>query len=136
MSLASQHLGEFGDGVEFEGHFAVSVNSFFMDSSSLLKYIASVLAVFDGFEVVSVLFFPQGVRLPIVQDKEVRARQDVQRRTLAPVGAGEGQVLEQERCGVVEDAAPIPAGLVSQVAGEVAFSRAGGSGNDENVVSL
>ncbi len=89
-----------------------------------------VVAVLHNLEEISSFFIRQEGCSPVVDDEEVYAQQTAQHAVVAAGAARDGQRLEKPRGAEVADGESPAAGVVSEGAGEVALSRAGGTGDD------
>jgi hypothetical protein len=97
---------------------------------------AAPVPIFEDFEKVHALALRENRQAPIVEKEKVEARDVFQHARVATVATRERQGFEQAGNALVEDGAAIPAGLVSQGAGEPAFSDAGRAGDQHILMAV
>jgi hypothetical protein len=87
----------------------------------------AAVAVLEDFQQVTAFAGGECGKAPVVEDQQVGAGDNLQRSGVATVATGERQRFEEARDAVIEDAAPVPAGLLAEGAGKPAFSQACGA---------
>jgi len=67
----------------------------------------------------------EGLEAEVVKDEKIGAAEGLDEARMAPVAAGEGEVLAELRPAMIEDGAIVAAGFLADGAGQPAFADAG-----------
>ncbi len=73
---------------------------------------------------------------PVVEDEHVRLGQASQEASVASIGVGEREFVEEPRDPAVENSVPTPTSLLSECASKVGFPDAGHARDDDVLVKL
>jgi membrane fusion protein, multidrug efflux system len=90
-----------------------------------------VVAVLDDLQEVAALFGIELLGPPVVENEEINASQAAQQLGIAAVAAGEREGCEQSRHSVIENREVLPAGFVTERAGEPTFANAARAGDQQ-----
>jgi hypothetical protein len=85
----------------------------------------AAVTVLEDLEQVAALAGGERGEAPVVQDQQIDAGDGLEQAGVSPVAAGEGELLEEPRDAVVEDAPTVAAGLVAQRTGDPALAEPG-----------
>ena len=96
---------------------------------------ALVVAILNDFEQVARLVGVERLRPPVVEDEQLDPGERAQEPSVTGRAMRDGEIGEEAGNAGVEDGDVLPAGLVSEGAGEPTLAEAGGAG-DEDIAAL
>ena len=91
-----------------------------------------VISILKDIQKIDLLDFVEFLESPVINDENIRFGDGVDEPGVSSISPGKGKVLKEARRSEVKYFVPFEAGLVSQSAGDEAFSGTGGTG-DQNV---
>ena len=97
---------------------------------------AAAMAIFEDFQQIASLRWGEDGQTPVVQDQKVQFGDGLEHAGVASVTPGQGEGLEETWDAVIDDAAPVPTGFVTQGAGNPAFAEAGLTGDQQVLMAI
>jgi hypothetical protein len=97
---------------------------------------AAAVSLFEDFQEIVTRRRVERLQPPIVEDQQVGAAEVAKDARMATIAARQCQVLEQAGRALVENRSVVPASLMAEGAGKLAFPDAGRPGQREIVVSV
>ena len=91
----------------------------------------TAVAIFEDFQQIASLRWGEDGQTPVIEDQHVQFGDGFEHAGVTPVSSGQGEGLEEARDAVVDDAASVTAGFVTEGTGDPTFAEAGLAGDQQ-----